>query len=97
MSTPRSFNSSLLSLALVLAIGVFLRLPPSLFQKPGGPLYSIAALHPNPAYTSMGFDEGVYLDYVNALIQDGITSYPNIGEAYSTAHREIGSGCLLTF
>ena len=88
MSTPRSFNSSLLSLALVLAIGVFLRLPPSLFQKPGGPLYSIAALHPNPAYTSMGFDEGLYRDYVNALIQDGITSYPNIVEAYRTAQSE---------
>jgi hypothetical protein len=88
MSTPRSFNSSLLSLALVLAIGVFLRLPPSLFQKPGGPLYSIAALHPNPAYTSMGFDEGLYRDYVNALIQYGLTSYPNIVEAYRTAQSE---------
>ena len=30
----------------------------------------------------MGFDEGLYRDYVNALIEDGITSYPNIVEAY---------------
>ena len=94
MSTPRSFNSSLLSLALVLAIGVFLRLPPSLFQKPDGPLYSIAALHPNPAYTSMGFDEGLYRDYVNALIEDGITSYPNIVEAYRTAQSEKAEAIL---
>src|SRR5438874_11151476 len=84
MSTPRSFNSSLLSLALVLAIGVFLRLPPSLFQKPGGPLYSIAALHPNPEYTSTGFEEGLYRVYVYALIQYGISPYANIVEAFRT-------------
>ena len=88
MSTPRWFNPSLLTLAIVLVIGIFLRLPPSLFQKPDGELSSIAALHPNPAYASMGFDEGLYRDYVNALIQDGITSYPNIVEAYRTAQSE---------
>jgi hypothetical protein len=74
-------------LALILAVGSFLRIPPAAFS-PGGPLHSIAALHPNPGYTSMGFDEGLYRDYVNALIQDGVTSYPNIVEAYRTAQSE---------
>src|SRR3977135_2033007 len=74
-------------LALILAVGSFLRIPPAAFSS-GGPLHSIAALHPNPAYTSMGFDEGLYRDYVNALIQDGMTSYPNIVEAYRTAQSE---------
>ena len=88
MSAHWFFNPRFIALGIILLMGVFLRLPPALFQKPGGPLYSIAALHPNPAYTSMGFDEGLYRDYVNALIEDGITSYPNIVEAYRTAQSE---------
>jgi len=80
-------------LALILVVGGFLRIPPAAFS-PGGPLHFIAALHPNPAYTSMGFDEGLYRDYVNALIQDGVTSYPNIVEAYRTAQNERSEAIL---
>jgi 4-amino-4-deoxy-L-arabinose transferase-like glycosyltransferase len=94
MSTPGLLNPRFIALSIILLIGIFLRLPPSLFQKPAGPLYSIAALHPNPAYRSMGFDEGLYRDYVNALIQDGITSYPNIVEAYRTAQSEKAEAIL---
>src|SRR6476620_586234 len=80
-------------LGLILVVGGFLRIPPAAFS-PGGPLHFIAALHPNPAYTSMGFDEGLYRDYVNALIQDGVTSYPNIVEAYRTAQNERSEAIL---
>ena len=83
-------------LALILVVGGFLRIPPAAFS-PGGPLHFIAALHPNPAYTSMGFDEGLYRDYVNALIQDGVTSYPNIVEAYRTAQNERSEAILSPF
>jgi len=75
------------ALAIILALGIFLRVPPDTFA-PGGPLHSVAALHPNPAYMQMGFDEGLYRDYGNALAQEGITSYPNIVQGYITAQSE---------
>jgi 4-amino-4-deoxy-L-arabinose transferase-like glycosyltransferase len=94
MSSHRLFNPRFIALATVLLIGIFLRLPPSLFQKPGGSLYSIAALHPNPAYTRMGFDEGLYCEYVNALIRDGITSYPDIVEGYIGVQQSLPGSIL---
>ena len=54
-SRPRKIG--IVILALILAIGIFLRLPPRTFSS-SGPLHSIAALHPAPAYMRMGFDEG---------------------------------------
>jgi 4-amino-4-deoxy-L-arabinose transferase-like glycosyltransferase len=90
-SNCRKIN--IFSLAIILALGIFLRLPPHAFEA-SGPLHSIAALHPNPAYMRMGFDEGLYRDYVNALVDEGITSYPNIVEGYTTAQSEL-TGAIL--
>jgi hypothetical protein len=89
MSTQESSyrKIDIFALAIILALGIFLRLPPDRFA-PGGPLHSIAALHPNPAYMQMGFDEGLYRDYTNALAQEGITSYPNVVQGYITAQSE---------
>ncbi len=81
------------ALAIILALGILLRLPPDTFA-PGGALHSIAALHPNPSYMRMGFDEGLYRDYVNALANEGIASYPNIVEGYITAQSEL-TGAIL--
>jgi 4-amino-4-deoxy-L-arabinose transferase-like glycosyltransferase len=80
-------------LALILAIGIFLRLPPRTFSS-SGPLHSIAPLHPTPAYMRMGFDEGLYRDYVNALVKEGITSYPNIVEGYIDAQQKLPGSIL---
>ena len=59
MSTSRLFNSQFVALAFVLLVGIFLRLPPLLFQKPDGPLQRLVVLHPQPASQQLGFDEGL--------------------------------------
>jgi Dolichyl-phosphate-mannose-protein mannosyltransferase len=69
------------ALALILAVGIFLRLPPHAFSA-GGPLHSLAAVHPAPGFGKVGFDEGLYRQYVDALSQGGITSYPDMVEQY---------------
>src|SRR3954454_10680167 len=74
----------LVSLALVLFAGIFLRLPPSLFSAKGA-FHSIAALHPNPKWHNMqlvGFDEDLYRGYVDELKTKGITHYPDIVVGY---------------
>jgi hypothetical protein len=84
-SRPRKID--IVILALILAIGIFLRLPPRTFSS-SGPLHSIAALHPTPAYMRMGFDEGLY------LVKEGITSYPNIVEGYIDAQQKLPGSIL---
>src|SRR5438270_8532848 len=83
MTGPQSRLSkiNIVLLAFILALGIFLRIPPHTFS-PGGPLHALAGLHPQPAFTQVGFDEGLYRQYVNALIKDGITSYPEVVEGY---------------
>jgi hypothetical protein len=90
-SRPRKID--IVILALILAIGIFLRLPPRTFPS-SGPLHSIAALHPTPAYMRMGFDEGLYREYVNALIKDGIISYPDIVEGYIDVQKKLPGSIL---
>jgi 4-amino-4-deoxy-L-arabinose transferase-like glycosyltransferase len=85
-SRPRKIG--IVILALILAIGIFLRLPPRTSSS-SGLLHSIAALHPTPAYMRMGFDEGLYWEYVNALVKGGITSYPNIVDSYIDAQQKL--------
>ncbi len=63
----------LLALCSILAIGIFLRLPASLFEK-GASLNALAAIHPNPGFTGVGFDENLYRTYVNGVIQGGLGS-----------------------
>ena len=76
------------ALAIILALGIFLRIPPHAFST-RNPLHSIAALHPQPAFTQIGFDEVLYRQYVNALVKDGITSYPDLVEAYNAEQNEL--------
>lgn len=88
---PRKID--IIVLAVVLAIGIFLRLPPHAFSS-GGPLHSLAALHPQPAFAQTGFDEGLYQQYVNALIQNGLTSYPDMVESYIAAQNGLAGAIL---
>ncbi len=76
------------ALAIILALGIFLRIPPHAFS-PSNPLHSIAALHPQPAFTQTGVDEVLYRRYVNALVKNGITSYPDLVEAYNAEQNEL--------
>src|SRR5436190_19693372 len=94
MSTPRLFNSQFIALAFVLLVGIFLRLPPSLFQKPDGPLRGLVALHPQPASQQLGFDEGLYRDYTDKLIRFGLISYPEIIERYREKQQTLTGSIL---
>ena len=78
------FNRSifLTSLGLVLAIGLFLRLPVSLFSGPTAPLHQLSVIHPLPAFDGVGFDENLYRGYVNSLIRVGLGNYPSIVDRY---------------
>ena len=59
---PRHPRFFLAGLGLILAIGIFLRLPASL-EGPGL-VHLLAALHPEPGFTGIGFDENLYRNYV---------------------------------
>jgi 4-amino-4-deoxy-L-arabinose transferase-like glycosyltransferase len=81
-------------LTIILALGIFLRLPPSLFQKPAGPLRSLVVLHPQPASQQLGFDEGLYRDYTDKLIRFGLISYPEIIERYREKQQTLTGSIL---
>lgn len=69
-------------LALVFALGIFLRLPPSAFSGEANPLHRLEALHPTSKLQGIGFDEGMYRGYLITLIDGGVGSYPEIVEHY---------------
>src|ERR1700730_11097496 len=81
------------ALAIILALGIFLRIPPHAFS-PRNPLHSIAALQPQPAFTQIGPDEVLYRQYVDALVKDGITSHPALVGAYTADETEWPSAIL---
>jgi 4-amino-4-deoxy-L-arabinose transferase-like glycosyltransferase len=45
-------------------------------------------VYPSAKYTRLGFDEGVYGEYVVELSKDGITSYPDMAELYVERQQE---------
>jgi 4-amino-4-deoxy-L-arabinose transferase-like glycosyltransferase len=95
MTGPQSRLSkiNIVILAFILALGIFLRIPPHTFS-PGEPLHALAGLHPQPAFTQVGFDENLYRQYVNALIKDGITSYPDMVEGYIEVQNKLPNAIL---
>lgn len=84
----------LVSLCLVLAVGIFLRLPSSLFSGPDAPLRALAPLHPPAGFTQIGFDEGLYRNYVNQLIAAGVTSYSDIVDRYIEVQKTLTGSIL---
>ena len=80
-------------LAIILTSGIFLRLPWQAFSA-GAPLHALAWLHPSPAYDAMGMDEGLYRDYLNAVNDDGLGSYPELVQAYIIAQKERAGSIL---
>jgi 4-amino-4-deoxy-L-arabinose transferase-like glycosyltransferase len=83
----------LLLLAIILSVGIFLRITPQAFS-PGAPLHFLAPLHPQPAFSSVGFDEGLYSEYVNKLEKFGLTSYPLIVQDYVERQERIKRSIL---
>ncbi|MFN2541819.1 MAG: phospholipid carrier-dependent glycosyltransferase [Chthoniobacterales bacterium] len=90
-SAPRKMD--IVALAIVFALGIWLRIPPETFA-PGGPLHPVHILHPQPAFKQVGFDEGLYREYVNALIRHGITAYPDIFDRYIDVQKKLPGSIL---
>jgi 4-amino-4-deoxy-L-arabinose transferase-like glycosyltransferase len=93
VSQSRLSKINIIILALILALGIFLRIPPHTFVL-GEPLHALVGLHPQPAFAQVGFDEGIYRQYVNALIKDGITSYPDMVDRYIEVQNKAPSAIL---
>src|SRR5437870_8313072 len=72
----------LILLALIVALGIFLRLPPTVFAGSANPLHAVEFLHPKPKMASVGFDESLYTEYVHKLDTLGISAYPLIVQDY---------------
>src|SRR2546428_7264491 len=90
-SESRRRKVRLVSLAIVLAIGVFLRIPSSTLTDAAAPL---RVVHLNTTMKGIGFDENLYRTYVNVLISRGITSYPDLAEEYVAVQDRLTSAIL---
>lgn len=86
-SPDQSRRISLFVFALIFVAGIFLRITPGAFS-PGAALHVLAPLHPQPAWTNTGFDEGLYVRYANAISEEGLLAYPGIVEGYIEAQKE---------
>jgi 4-amino-4-deoxy-L-arabinose transferase-like glycosyltransferase len=89
----RARKIDIVLLALILAVGIFLRVTPGAFA-PGASLHFLAPLHSQPAWTKIGFDEGLYREYVNVLSKGGLTSYPDIVEGYIDVQKDLPGSIL---
>jgi 4-amino-4-deoxy-L-arabinose transferase-like glycosyltransferase len=89
----RARKIHIVALAILFAFGIFLRIPSETFFA-GAPLHSITAIHPQAAFRQVGFDEGLYCEYVNALIKDGLGSYPDIVQDYMDVQKDLRGSIL---
>jgi hypothetical protein len=79
-------------LFVILAIGIFLRLPHGAFSA--GPLHILEPLHPKPKMEGLGVDEGLYRGYVIDLSRIGVFSYSAIVDHYIAIQEKL-SGSIL--
>ena len=80
--------------AIVLSIGIFLRLPHTVFSDEASPLHSVEFLHPKPKIEGLGADEGYYRLYVNDLSRVGIAAYPKIVDHYIEVQKGLTGSIL---
>src|SRR6266446_7252553 len=78
----RSHKSGLFAFAIVFAVVIFLRLPPTACVVSANPLHALESFHPKPKMESVGFDEGLYTEYVHKLATLGLSAYPLIVQDY---------------
>lgn len=81
------------ALCLVFLVGIFLRLPTSVFSETGS-LSPLSTLHPKAGFQSIGFDEALYRRYVDDLIRYGVSSYPDLAEHYVEVQRRLPTAIL---
>jgi 4-amino-4-deoxy-L-arabinose transferase-like glycosyltransferase len=82
------------AVALILAIGCFLRLPPFAFESEHSVLHRLLALHPAPKFQQVGFDEGLYLSYEKVIIAGGLGAYPQLADGYLDVQRGLKTAIL---
>jgi 4-amino-4-deoxy-L-arabinose transferase-like glycosyltransferase len=92
-SKPIRRKIDIILLAIIFAVGIFLRLTPHAFSA-GASLHSLAFFHPQPAFNKIGFDEGLYREYVNALSKEGLGAYPDIVQGYIDIQRKLPGSIL---
>ena len=80
-------------LAIAIVVGIFLRLPLSAFAE-GSSLHAFGYIHPTARFSGIGFDEGLYREYVNALSKVGLSSYPDIVEKYIAIQSRLPASVL---
>ena len=83
-----------IGLGLILAVGIFLRLPPMLFAAHKAPLRSLSAIHFNPGFDGIGYDENLYRGYVDDLTRYGLVSYPDFAERYLVVQTRLPGAIL---
>jgi 4-amino-4-deoxy-L-arabinose transferase-like glycosyltransferase len=95
MLFPQRRERILYCTALVVALtgGVFLRLPQAIFAN-GSPLHALASLHPAAKFSGIGFDEGLYREYVNTVARTGLSGYPDIVEQYISLQKKLPASIL---
>jgi 4-amino-4-deoxy-L-arabinose transferase-like glycosyltransferase len=96
MSVPSSSQRNYLvaALCVILACGIFLRIPSSVFSGVDAPLGFLSPLHPAAKFSQVGFDEGLYRKYVSELIIAGLSSYPDIVDRYIEVQKTLPGSIL---
>src|SRR6266404_5116478 len=89
---PRKIE--ILLLAIIFAVGIFLRLPLTVFAGSANPLHPVEFLHPKPKMESVGFDERLYTEYVQKLATLGLSTYPLIVQDYVERQERIQRSIL---
>ncbi len=89
----RADNFFIASLCSTLLVGIFLRLPSSLFFSDKA-FHALEIIHPAPGFRGIGFDEGLYRNYVNGLIRGGISGYPEIVDQYVAVQTRLTGSIL---
>src|ERR1041384_8805890 len=92
-SQSRFRKIDIVLLTIIFVVGIFLRITPHAFS-PGATFHFLAPLHPQPAWNKIGFDEGLYRQYVNALSKNGLTAYPDIVEGYIQVQQKLPGSIL---
>ena len=91
---PRNQTRYLIVLGVILFVGMFLRLPASLFTGDAAPLGFARPVHPIPGFAGVGFDENLYRGYVDNLIKYGVTAYPDFAQHYVELQTSLPSAIL---
>lgn len=91
-ASDRVGKIKIVALVAILSVGVFLRLPPTLFHTPT--LQTVAGWHPQPKHTGLGVDENLYRGYVDDLRRVGFAAYPDIVDNYIERQKTLSEAIL---